>query len=212
MLELDAAADALAAWPTGKGFLLHGSGNFFCSGGDLAMSHGTSTYEEGLLLARFAHRVFAKLKSLPLVSVAFVEEVALGGGAELSVAACDWRLMRPEARIGFVHTKMAISPGWGGAAALRDLVGPSRALELICSGRLVAAPEAASIGLATDVVEDFGAALQWLELRAAAFADVVRACKEAATAGGQEADEHRHAVLWASPAKIEVLSKRIKHL
>lgn len=176
------------------------------------MSHSLSTYNEGLMLARFAHHVFTKLKNLPLVSAAFVEQVALGGGAELSVAACDWRLLRPEAKIGFVHSKMALSPGWGGAAALRDLVGPSRALELICSGRLVAAAEAASIGLATDVVEDFAAALMWLESRTAASAQVVRACKEAATAGGQEADEHQHAILWASPEKIEVLMRRIKHL
>jgi len=212
LLELESAADALAAWPAGKGFLLHGSNNFFCSGGDLAMSYGTSTFEEGLLLAKFAQRVFNKLKTLPLVSAAFIEKVALGGGAELSVAACDWRLLHPEATIGFVHTKMAITPGWGGAAALRDLVGPSRALEIICSGRLVAAEEAVNIGLATDVISDFEGAVKWLEARTAAPLEVVRACKEAAVEGNREIDEKVHATLWASPAKIEVLRKRVKHL
>ncbi|CAB3361161.1 Hypothetical predicted protein [Cloeon dipterum] len=210
LLDLEAVADALSEWSGGKGLLIHGSGHFFCSGGDLAMSKGTSTYEEGLLLAQFAQHVFTKLRSLPLVSAAFVEGAALGGGAELATAACDWRLLAPTAKLGFVHVRMGLSPGWGGTAALSRLVGPSRALELITSGRLVACQEAIAVGLVTDEVDDLEAATRWLQARTAAPAEVVRACKEAATGARDEAE--LHAKLWAGEAKLEALRRRVKHL
>ncbi|XP_059485658.1 ethylmalonyl-CoA decarboxylase-like isoform X3 [Neocloeon triangulifer] len=212
LMELDAAADTLANWSSGKAFLLYGTNNFFCSGGDLAMSLGTATYDEGLLLAKFAQFVFGKLKNLPLVSAAFVEGAALGGGAEMSVAACDWRLMAPDAKIGFVHAKMGLSPGWGGTTALTELVGPSRALELTCSGRLLTSEEAKTIGLATDSVSDLDGAFKWLESRSAGPVEVIRACKEAILEGTLDAEAHRHATLWGGEAKMEALRKKIKHL
>lgn len=61
--------------------------------------------------------------------------------------------MRSEsAKIGFVHIKVGVCCGWGGGARLIQLVGPSRALEMLSSGRLIDAEEALQLGLANAIV------------------------------------------------------------
>lgn len=220
LIDLDKAAAELENWNCGKGFILHGASNIFSSGGDLEMSRNTSTPEMGFAISQFAQGVTSRLRNLPLVSVALIEGVALGGGAEICVAACDWRVMTAQAHIGFVHGRMGLSPGWGGGVALKRLIGPSSALELIASGRLIATPEAVSLGLATAVLhssslEVLEQAQQWLLERVTATTEVLRATKALMMNDESEQDlelERRlHAPLWGGKAKSEALAKNIKH-
>jgi len=84
--------------------------------------------------------------SIPVPLIAAVNGLAYGGGAELAVR-CDLRVMDPDAVICFSETKLGLMPDWGGGAALTRLIGPSRAADLILTGRRVTADEACSLGL-----------------------------------------------------------------
>ncbi|KAF4525521.1 hypothetical protein B566_EDAN014907 [Ephemera danica] len=181
LLELNKATEELENWKSGKGFILYGSNNIFCSGGDLAMSRATTNEAHGFAISSFVQKITTRLRTLPMMSVALIEGVALGGGAEISVAACDWRIMTPDSKIGYVHGKMGLVPGWGGGVALKRLVGASVALDLIMSARLVSAKEALKIGLANEILKTSDNALEqaqdWLQERVTVSVDILRAAK-----------------------------------
>lgn len=224
LLDLDKATNELEKWENGKGIILYGAKNIFSSGGDLTMSKGTATAEQGLAISQFAQQLTTKIKTLPLLSVALIEGVALGGGAEIAVAACDWRIMTQDAQIGFVHGRMGLTPGWGGGVALKTLLGSSKALELIVSGRLVKAQEAINIGLANEIVDTTSdknsglqQAKQWLEHTIQNTSiEVIRASKILMSSNDEyqqelEIERRLHAPLWGGKAKLEALAKNIKH-
>jgi enoyl-CoA hydratase len=79
-------------------------------------------------------------------SVAAIHGYALGGGLELALA-CWFRIASPEARLGFPEVKLGLIPGYGGTQRLPRLVGRARAMEMILTGRMVDAAEAAACGL-----------------------------------------------------------------
>jgi enoyl-CoA hydratase/carnithine racemase len=87
-----------------------------------------------------------RLAALPLVSVAAIEGLALGGGLELAMA-CTMRVAAPEARLGLPEVKLGLIPGAGGTQRLPRLVGRGRALDIMLTGRQVDADEAYWIGL-----------------------------------------------------------------
>ncbi|CAL1547473.1 unnamed protein product, partial [Lymnaea stagnalis] len=111
---------------------------------------------------------FARLNSLPLISVALVQGHALGGGAELCVA-CDFRVMASTARIGFIHLKAGITACGGGTTRLIRLLGRQKTLELFCSAKLVSAEEALLSGLVSRLLphslstsEEFVECKKWI--------------------------------------------------
>jgi enoyl-CoA hydratase/carnithine racemase len=93
-----------------------------------------------------------RLAALPLVSVAVIEGLALGGGLELAMA-CTMRVAAPEARLGLPEVKLGLIPGAGGTQRLPRLVGRGRALDLMLTGRQVDADEAYWIGLIDRLAE-----------------------------------------------------------
>lgn len=93
--KLNECLNVLETWPQGKGVLLFGHGGTFCSGSDLVSVRASATQQLGLALAQVMQDTMMRLQRLPMVSVAFVEGYALGGGAELALAA-DLRLMTGE--------------------------------------------------------------------------------------------------------------------
>lgn len=97
--------------------------------------------------------VIHTIESAHKLTVAAIEGVALGGGMELSLG-CDYRIARRGARIGLPEVSLGILPGAGGTQRLPRLIGASRALELICSGRPVDADKLLAMGVLDAVVED----------------------------------------------------------
>jgi len=90
--------------------------------------------------------------AIPAPTVAAVNGFALGGGCELALA-CDLRVAAESARLGQPEILLGIIPGGGGTQRLARLVGPARAKDLVLTGRMVDAAEAAQMGLVDRVVQ-----------------------------------------------------------
>ena len=130
-------------------------------------------------------RLFERLSSGPFVTIAAIDGVCLGGGAELAIW-CDRRIMTDDAKahFGFPEVKLGLYPGWGGTARASRIVGLANAVELVTSGETIDGKAAALMGLATDVVPGD-------RLHAAAVA-LVRAEQQSQ----QYLDDRRH---WSEP-------------
>lgn len=122
---------------------------------------------------------------IPKPVVAAVNGYALGGGCELALAA-DIRFAAENAVLGQPEVLLGIIPGAGGTQRLARLVGPSRAKELLFSGRFVKAEEALAIGLVDRVVpadQVYAEAVAWAAQFAAAAPYALRAIKDAVDRG-----------------------------
>ncbi|QHE84315.1 enoyl-CoA hydratase/isomerase family protein [Hydrogenophaga sp. BPS33] len=123
----------------------------FCAGADIKelQQRGLRAQREG---AELGQAVFAQLDRLPIPSIALVNGFAFGGGCELALA-CTLRLALPNAKFGLPEVKLGLIPGYGGTQRLPRLVGQGRALEMVMTGRTVAAEEALAIGLVNRIVQ-----------------------------------------------------------
>ncbi|MFC3960265.1 enoyl-CoA hydratase/isomerase family protein [Halovivax cerinus] len=136
--ELDADDDVRAV-------VLTGEGDAFCAGLDL-----TSVGEEPStgLVNRSFHAAVREIATCSAPVIARVDGPAVGAGAALAVA-CDLVYAAEDARIGFSFAKIGLSADTGATWILPRLVGVQTAFELLATGRIVDAPEAASMGLVT---------------------------------------------------------------
>ncbi|MEU4686336.1 enoyl-CoA hydratase/isomerase family protein [Streptomyces xinghaiensis] len=128
---------------------------------------------------------FTAIARIPKPVVAAVTGYALGGGCELALCA-DIRIAADNAKLGQPEILLGLIPGAGGTQRLARLVGPSRAKDLIFTGRQVRADEALAIGLVDRVVpaaEVYEAAHAWAAKLAKGPAIALRAAKESVDAG-----------------------------
>lgn len=151
MRELSNMLDEVAGDKKVKVLIITGSGEkAFAAGADIAEMN-TMTALEGREWGRLGQETFTKLEKLPQPVIAAVNGFALGGGCELAMA-CDIRIVADNAKFGQPEVSLGIPPGFGGTQRLPRLVGRGRALELLLTGDMIAAPEALRIGLANRVV------------------------------------------------------------
>jgi enoyl-CoA hydratase/carnithine racemase len=93
------------------------------------------------------HQLILELESLPAVTVAVMDGLAMGGGLELALG-CDFRLLREGPHVvGLPETSVGIIPGAGGTQRLARLLGSARALDLILHGTLLRPQEALAAGM-----------------------------------------------------------------
>jgi enoyl-CoA hydratase/carnithine racemase len=145
--ELEAAAVALTKDPPGA-VVVTGGDRIFAAGADISEFGGPDEARE--IGARFL-RALDALAAIPRCVIAAIGGFALGGGCELALA-CDLRIASERAKLGQPEILLGIIPGGGGTQRLARLVGPSRAKDLILTGRQVGADEALRIGLVDEVV------------------------------------------------------------
>ncbi|MCQ8768790.1 enoyl-CoA hydratase/isomerase family protein [Streptomyces telluris] len=128
---------------------------------------------------------FTAVARIPKPVVAAVTGYALGGGCELALCA-DFRIAADNAKLGQPEILLGLIPGAGGTQRLARLIGPSKAKDLIFTGRMVKADEALALGLVDRVVpaaEVYEQAHAWAARLAAGPALALRAAKESVDAG-----------------------------
>jgi enoyl-CoA hydratase len=148
---ISAAIDDAAKAGTRALLFVGAGGKAFCAGADIKELLGRSVIESKRF-AELGQRIFAKLDTLPIPSVAVINGYAFGGGIELALA-CTFRIATANAKMGLPEIKLGAIPGYGGTQRLPRLIGEARALEMIMTGRTVDAAEAERIGLVSRVVE-----------------------------------------------------------
>ncbi|HXI66054.1 MAG TPA: enoyl-CoA hydratase/isomerase family protein [Gemmatimonadales bacterium] len=175
----DELREALALLTRSEGVrvvMITGAGRAFCAGADLGVLEA-----DGPALVAAGKDVALAIRGAPQPVLAVVNGPAAGGGANLALA-CDYRIASDQASIGQVFAKLGLVPDWGGSFFLPRLVGPSKALELVWSARMVPAAEALALGLFDRVVphvELQAEARRLAELWAEQPARAVRLAKEA---------------------------------
>jgi len=176
-LALRAAFEAFEADAEARVAVLTGGGGHFCAGADLAAlgdpkrrnpiePTGTAPGPMGPTRMAFSKPV-----------IAAVEGYAVAGGLELALM-CDLRVAARSAVFGVFCRRWGVPLIDGGTVRLPRIVGMGRALDMILTGRAVAADEALTMGLATMVVDD-GQALVAAEQLAARIAGFPQRCMNA---------------------------------
>jgi enoyl-CoA hydratase/carnithine racemase len=131
--------------------VLTGAGDrYFAAGGDLRDLALVRTEQAVGAMVEEARAALDAVRAFPLPVVAVLNGDALGGGAELALA-CDLRVMREGASIGYVQGRLAITTGWGGGTDLATVIGPARALRMTARCETVSATTALEWGLADAV-------------------------------------------------------------
>lgn len=123
-----------------------GAGDAFSSGGDVNDFDGASAEELHELMGEVSHRWFEALWQLPKPTIAAVNGVAAGGGANLALA-CDIVIASESARFGETFGKIGLIPDLGGLFLLVRAVGLHRAKELCLTGEVIGARQALELGV-----------------------------------------------------------------
>jgi 3-hydroxyacyl-CoA dehydrogenase/enoyl-CoA hydratase/carnithine racemase len=102
---------------------------------------------------RQGQQLFGRLAQTSYVTVAAIDGMCVGGGAELALW-CDRRVLtlNDKTAYGFPEVKLGLFPGWGGTARTPRMIGLSNAIELVTGGETIDARAAAALGLADDVI------------------------------------------------------------
>jgi len=143
-----------------KVLVLQGAGDkAFASGTDINQFRAFTTPQHALEYESRIDRVLTQLEQCRVPTIAAITGACTGGGAGIA-ACCDLRIGTKTVKVGFpIARTLGNCLSMSNISRLTALVGPARVKDLIFTARLVEAPEAAALGLLTEVVED-GAALK----------------------------------------------------
>lgn len=132
--------------------ILTGAGKAFCSGMDLENLKGLlgRTPEQNVEDSRTMVRLFRSLYEFPKVTIAAVNGPAIAGGTGLALL-CDFTLAIPEAKFGYTEVRIGFVPAIVSTFLLRQ-VGEKQARDLLLTGRIFGAEEAAGMGLVGEIV------------------------------------------------------------
>jgi enoyl-CoA hydratase/carnithine racemase len=215
--SLRAAAEAAAASEAVRAVIVYGGEKVFAGGADIkemadAGYVAMSSRASGLQAALGAVAGIGK----PVVAA--ITGYALGGGLELALA-CDFRIAGEKAKLGQPEILLGVIPGAGGTQRLPRLIGPSRAKDLVFSGRMVDAAEALRIGLLDNVVADgdvYSSAVAMMSQYVSGPAIALRAAKQAIDHGldvdlatGLEIERVQFAALFATEDQREGMASFI---
>ena len=134
------------------GIIITGAGpKAFIAGADISEFKDFSV-KEAIRLSSHGHDVFNHIEQCIKPVIAAVNGFALGGGCELAMA-CHMRLASSNAKFGQPEVKLGLIPGYGGTQRLPQLIGKTKAMELLMTGSMLDAQQALHYGLVNYVTE-----------------------------------------------------------
>ncbi len=148
--DIAAAAEKVRNDEDIRVLVVTGEGKAFVAGADIGEMKSLNA-DEGRAFGLKGQAALTAIEELPIPVIAAVNGFALGGGCELSLCA-DIRIASEKAKFGQPEVGLGITPGFGGTQRLPRVIGLSKAMELILTGRMIKADEALSIGLVDKVV------------------------------------------------------------
>lgn len=155
--EFDAALKLVQRQPEIRCVLIRGEGKSFSTGADIATFmtlkefYGAGWVHKGRIIAASVQSVVNRLEKLEVPTVALLHGHCLGMGLELALA-CDFRIGSDEVKLGLPETRIGLIPDVGGTTRLTRLLGPTRAKEMILTGRSINATTALNYGLLSEMV------------------------------------------------------------
>ncbi len=133
--------------------ILTGAGEkFFCAGANIQMlTRVDQTFKYYFCL--HANETLLRLENTPKLVIAALNGHCVGGGLEVALAA-DLRIARKDAgKIGLPEVNLGVLPGTGGTQRLSRIVGKSKAIELMVTGKTFSFEDAKQLGLINEVFE-----------------------------------------------------------
>ena len=217
--EIRGAAHEATTRQDVRAVVVYGGPKVFAAGADVKEMVAWS-YQEMVDRSAALQASFTAVARIPKPTIAAITGYALGGGCELALC-CDLRVAGDNARLGQPEILLGIIPGAGGTQRLTRLLGPSRAKELIFTGRFVDAAEALRIGLVDRVVapdDVYAEAFALARQLADGPAYALRAAKEAIDRGlevdldtGLEIERVQFAALFATQDRMIGMQSFIEH-
>lgn len=135
-----------------SGVVIKGAGEkAFAAGADIT-EFTNLDLQAGLTMAQSGQDTFLAIEQFHVPVIAAISGFALGGGCELAMA-CHMRVASEKARLGQPEVKLGTIPGYGGTQRLVQLVGKTKAIELLLTGDLIKTPQALQWGLVNYAVE-----------------------------------------------------------
>jgi 2-(1,2-epoxy-1,2-dihydrophenyl)acetyl-CoA isomerase len=154
--QLRAALDAIADDRSVRCLVLTGAGRGFCAGQDLsdrAVAPDAEGVDLGDSIEKYYKPLLLRLRSMPMPTIAAVNGVAAGAGANIPLA-CDLVFAAKSASFIQSFAKLGLVPDCGGTWWLSRLLGPARAMGLTLLGEKLSAAHAAEWGLIWRCVDD----------------------------------------------------------
>lgn len=180
------------------------SPDIFCAGADLKERKTFTPEDTKQFLTKLNHTLDL-IEQLHIPTVSVVQGLALGGGLEIALST-DFRVLSSQAKVGLPETRLAIIPGAGGTYRLPRLIGYSRALDLVLTGRRVSADEALTLGLANRVGADADQeALDFVRVICQGGPLAIVAGKGAVKGASPDAERHAYSQVVNSKDKFEAL-------
>jgi enoyl-CoA hydratase len=197
---MDRLDEALDGAQGARALVIKGAGHkAFVSGGDLKELSAIRTEADASAMAWRMRSVCDRIAGFSGPVLAALNGHALGGGAEVAVAA-DIRLAADDIKIGFNQVALEIMPAWGGAERLSALVGKSQALLLAGTGAILSAADAERVGLVQRVVPRESFEDEWRAVARKLAATPVGAIKRVIAGTTKDEAVAAFATLWVGEA------------
>lgn len=184
--EIRACAEEASERKDIKAVVIYGGEKVFAAGADIKEMVDLS-YTDMIDRSTALQASFSAVARIPKPVVAAVTGYALGAGCELALCA-DLRFAASNATLGQPEILLGVIPGAGGTQRLTRLIGPSKAKDLIFTGRFVGAEESQAIGLVDQVFtpdQVYAEAVAWASRFAGAASYALRAAKECIDRGSE---------------------------
>jgi enoyl-CoA hydratase/carnithine racemase len=202
-----------------RAVIIYGGQKSFAGGADIK-EMAAKSYVEMVTFGNALSASLTALAEIPKPTVAAITGYALGGGLELALTA-DRRVAGDNVKVGQPEIQLGIIPGAGGTQRLARLIGPSKAKDLIYTGRVVKADEALALGIVDEVVapdDVYGVAHKWAAQFANGPAVALRAAKAAIDGGldgdlrsGLKLETQLFTALWATEDQVNGMRSFIEN-